>query len=185
MSTVLVVDDSDQTHALVRRVLAHNGHISVHATGADEALRVLERQSVDAMIVDLVMPHIDGIQLTQLVRSRLDVQTLLPVVFYSAHGNTTEARRRISTVQPATIVAKDGNIQDLVEALTNVIEAHAGARAERTPASVIVHIGKGLVGLSVQRDGQTVYELRRGTQVLLQAPTVEALIQAARRARLA
>lgn len=185
MSTVLVVDDSELTHALVRRALEPRGFVTVHADNADEALGLLGREHVDAMIVDIVMPNIDGIQFTQLVRSRQDVDQSLPVVFYSAHIDETAARRRISSMQPASLVAKDGNVQNLVEAVTNVIAAHASAARAPTPAAVILHMGKGLVAIRLQRAGQTVFELRRGTEVLLEAPTIEELMQGARKAGLA
>lgn len=182
MSTVLVVDDSELTHALVRRVLQHSGFGTVHAASADDALRLLGRTRVDAMIVDIAMPNIDGIQFTQLVRSRHDVDKTLPVVFYSAHVDKPEARRRISAMQPATLVAKDGNVQDLVEAVTNVITAHTAAARAPTRATVILHMGKGLVAMQLQRQGETVFELRRGTEVLLTAPTIEQLMRDARAA---
>jgi CheY-like chemotaxis protein len=185
VSTVLVVDDSELTHALVRRALGASGFTTVHATNADEALALLGREHVEAMIVDIVMPNIDGIQFTQLVRSRDDVDKALPVVFYSAHIEQTDARRRISSMQPATLVAKDGNVQDLVEAVSNVITAHNLAARAAAPAAVILHVGKGLVAMRLQREGQTVFELRRGTEILLEAPTIEALMQDARTAGLA
>jgi CheY-like chemotaxis protein len=184
VGTVLVVDDSELTHALLRRALENGGYDTVHAANADEALRLIEQEPVDAMVVDIVMPNIDGIQLVQLVRSRRDVDRSMPVVFYSAHIDHAE-RQRIAGMQPATIVAKDGNVQDLVEAVTNVISAHASAALAATPAAVILHVGKGLVALRLQRDGKTVFELRRGSEVLLEAPTVEELMQHARSAGLA
>jgi CheY-like chemotaxis protein len=185
VSIVLVVDDSELTHALLRSTFERAGHATVHAANADEGLRLLQSERVDAMVTDIVMPNIDGIQLVQLARSRPEVDSSLPVVFYSAHiDGATNARRRIAAMQPATVVAKDGNVQDLVEAVTNVITAHAAVKNVTPPASVILHIGKGLVAVSVQRDGQTVYELRRGEQVLLEASTIEDLTSRARSAGL-
>jgi CheY-like chemotaxis protein len=183
MSTVLVVDDSELTHALVRSALEHAGHQTIHALNADEALRLLDDTSVDAIVVDIVMPNIDGIQLIQLIRARRDANRSMPVVFYSAHIDPG-LRARIASIQPATIVAKDGNVHDLVEAVTNVIRGHASVAAA-TPAAVILHVGKGLVALRLQRAGDTIFELRRGTEVLLEASTVEELMQHARAAGLA
>ena len=185
MSVVLVVDDSELTHALVRSSFERAGLSTLHAASADEALRLLPSERIDAMVTDIVMPDVDGIQLVQLARSRPDVDSSLPVVFYSAHVDVTNAKRRIAEMQPATLVAKDGNVQDLVEAVTSVINAHAAVKNASQPAAVILHIGKGLVAISVQRQGQTSYELRRGEQVLLEAPTIEELTRRARAAGLA
>ena len=162
MTSVLVVDDSELTHALVRRALKSGGFTTVHAMSAADALRVLPDTPVGAMVVDIVMPGIDGIEFAETVRSRSDVDSSLPVVFYSAHTDGADLGRRISAVQPATLVAKDGNVRDLVEAVASVIHAHAAARAAKPPAAIILHVGKGLVAISLQRNGRTVYELRRG-----------------------
>jgi CheY-like chemotaxis protein len=186
VSVVLVVDDSELTHALLRSTFQRAGLATVHAADADEALRLLGSQRIDAMVTDIVMPDVDGIQLVQLARSRTDVDHALPVVFYSAHiDDATNARQRISRLQPATIVAKDGNVRDLLEAVTSLIEAHAAVKKATLPAAVILHIGRGLVAVSVQRRGTTIYELRRGEQILFEAPTIEALTSQARSAGLA
>ncbi|MDT4941687.1 MAG: two-component system, chemotaxis family, sensor kinase CheA [Pseudonocardiales bacterium] len=176
MTSVLVVDDSELTHALVRRALESAGFRTVHALSAEEALALLPGTPVDVMVVDIVLPGIDGIQFAEAVRTRSDVDSQLPVVFYSAHANGEALRRRVAAVQPATLVAKDGNIQDLIEAVTNVIDAHAAVRTAKPPVAVILHVGKGLVATSLQRDGRELYELRRGPVVLLEAPTLEELL---------
>jgi CheY-like chemotaxis protein len=185
VSTVLVVDDSDLTHALLRSAFERAGHATRHAANADEALRLLPSEHIDALVTDIVMPDIDGIQLVQLARSRPDVDNSLPVVFYSAHLDMTNARRRIAGMQPATLVAKDGNVSDLVEAVASLIGAHAAAKSATPPAAVMLHMGKGLVAVSVQKQGRTSYELRRGEQLLFEAPTIEDLTSRARSAGLA
>ena len=184
MNTVLVVDDSELTHALVRRAFDAGTYRTLHARDSGEALDLLADHEVDALVVDIVMPNIDGIQLVQLLRSRRNGSGSTPVVFYSAHADELESRRRIADVQPATVVAKDGNIRDLVDAVANLISAHSTAVKPPARASVILHIGKGLVAVQLHRDGQTVYELRRGTEVLLEAATVEELMKRAQDAGL-
>lgn len=184
MSSVLVVDDSELTHALVRRALDDRGYTVIHARDSDEALQILAGQDVDAVVVDVVMPKIDGIQLVQLLRSRPDVGADMPVVFYTAHIDQAHTRRRIARMQPATVVEKDGHVKDLVEAVTNLIDAHAAARSSTPPAAVIQHVGKGLVAIGLEQDDATVYELRRGATVLLQAPTMEQLLRDAKTAGL-
>jgi CheY-like chemotaxis protein len=185
VNTVLVVDDSELTHALVKRAFESSGYRTLHARDSAEALDLLAAQEVDALVVDIVMPNIDGVQLVQLLRSRRSADNSVPVVFYSAHADEQESRRRISEVQPATVVAKDGNVKDLVDAVANLISAHQAAAKAPAPASVILHIGKGLVAIQLHRQGQTIYELRRGTDVVLEAPTIEELMKRAQAAGLA
>lgn len=178
MSTVLVVDDSELTHALVRRALEQRGFTTVHVGSSDEAIDLLGRgEHIDALVVDIVMPKIDGIQLVQILRSRPGIGSSTPVVFYSAHLDQTVARKRIPNMQPVSVVAKDGNIEDLVETVTNLIHAHAAAAGAPTPSEVIQHVGKGLVAIRVQTGDSSGYELRRGSEVLLEAPTIDKLMR--------
>jgi CheY-like chemotaxis protein len=184
---VLVVDDSELTQALVRRALEARGYSIITVRGSDEALELLAEQEVDAVVVDVIMPKIDGIQLIQLARSRPVIGPDVPVVFYSAHIDQGHMRRRLAGMQPATVVAKDGHVHDLVEAVTNLIEGHAAARASSPPAAVIRHFGRGLVAIGREQNDadDTVYELRRGAEVLLQAPTMDQLMHDARSAGIA
>ena len=182
MKIVLVVDDSGFTHVLLRSAFARAGYGTLHAEDAGAALHLLTNEHVDAMITDIVMPDMDGMELVRSARANPDVDNSLPIVFYSAHVDLSDARRRAAELQPATVVSKDGNVQELVTAVSSLIEAHAAVK--EIPAAVILHVGSGLVAVSVQRDGHTVFELRRGEQVLLEAPTVEELTDHARLAGL-
>ena len=185
MSRVLVVDDSEITHALVRTALTRAGHVTVHADSGAEAMDLVPAEPPDAMVIDIAMPGMDGIQLAQLLRSGPYVDRSLPVVFYSAHLNETNVRARVAGIQSATFVAKDGNVRELVHALGNLISVHEADKAARAPASTIVQVGNGLVATSVAKDGLTVFELRNGTTVLLEAASMEQLMTRAQAAGLA
>jgi CheY-like chemotaxis protein len=185
VSRVLVVDDSELTHALVRSVLTRAGHVTVHAESSAEAMQLVPGEPPDAMVIDIAMPGMDGIQLAQLLRSGPYIERSLPVVFYSAYLNETNVRARVAGIQAATFVAKDGNVHELVQALGELIEAHAADKAARPSASTMVQIGRGLVASCVPTDGRTVYELRRGANVVLEAPSMEQLMTRARAAGLA
>ena len=85
MTTILVVDDvpamADQ-YAYDRRRLG--GHETLVARGGDEALDLLGREPVDAVILDLEMPGTDGFAVLRAMRERgLD----LPVIVYTGTGS--------------------------------------------------------------------------------------------------
>lgn len=84
--TVLVVDDSDTIRRMLRWVLSPVGVRVLEAANGELALGVLERESVDLILVDLNMPVMDGIELTRTVRSRTDLSGL-PIIML-----TTEQR---------------------------------------------------------------------------------------------
>jgi adenylate cyclase len=57
---ILAVDDLKENRELVARYLSRSGHIVVTAAGGEEALRTLDQADVDVVLLDLVMPDMDG-----------------------------------------------------------------------------------------------------------------------------
>jgi CheY-like chemotaxis protein len=69
--TVLAVEDNERLRRLVIRQLRGLGYDPIEAGSATEALAILERQRIDLLFSDVVMPGpLDGIELAQQVRER-------------------------------------------------------------------------------------------------------------------
>jgi len=69
---VLVVDDDPRITDLVRRILAYNGYsVSVAATGDEALSRMLERPP-DLMVLDVMLPGVDGLEVARRVRAAGD-----------------------------------------------------------------------------------------------------------------
>lgn len=80
MAHVLVVEDEPQLAESVREILGRSGYsVSVAATGED-ALRLLEAQPADVIILDLMLPGIDGFEVCRRIRDR----SLTPVLMLTA-----------------------------------------------------------------------------------------------------
>jgi DNA-binding response OmpR family regulator len=62
MSTVLVVDDEERVRTFLRRALAAQGHVVLTAETGQGALDVLDTQAVDLVLLDIVMPEMNGLQ---------------------------------------------------------------------------------------------------------------------------
>ena len=58
--SVLVVDDEDAIRILVARALRHAGFRPVQAADGVEAIECLDRAAFDAIVLDLMMPRVDG-----------------------------------------------------------------------------------------------------------------------------
>ncbi len=65
---VLLVDDSDVTREMVRRLLEDGGFLVIGVGSADDALRILDDTQIDCMVTDIEMPGMDGLSLTKLLR---------------------------------------------------------------------------------------------------------------------
>jgi len=85
-ATVLVVDDDEGVAKTFDRVLSSGGYRVLIALNAKEALRQLDLNRPDAIIMDLRIPLVDGFGLLYRIRSR-DAQQHIPVLVVT--GDTT------------------------------------------------------------------------------------------------
>ena len=83
---ILVVDDESGAREGLRRLLQAWGYDTDAASSADDALEQIERRPPTAVITDLVMPGIDGLEFVR----RLKEQYAIPVIVFSGQG-TIEA----------------------------------------------------------------------------------------------
>ncbi|MBO5094220.1 MAG: response regulator transcription factor [Lachnospiraceae bacterium] len=81
MFQILVAEDDPHTRKLFCTILKHNGYSAVPAANGMEALGLLEHHHIDLVILDIMMPGMDGYQLTKELRS---YQSDLPIIMVSA-----------------------------------------------------------------------------------------------------
>lgn len=77
---ILVVDDEKEIRDLIEIYLVNEGYTVVKASNGLEALKVLERQEVDLIILDIMMPNMDGMELCMKIRKDKD----MPIIMLSA-----------------------------------------------------------------------------------------------------
>jgi PAS domain S-box-containing protein len=80
---ILIVDDRPPNLRLLRFILESEGHTASEATDGVEALVVLNREPVDVIISDILMPRMDGYRLCQEVRKSERLRGI-PFIFYTA-----------------------------------------------------------------------------------------------------
>ena len=81
MFHILVVDDDKNTRLLFRAELENAGYTVVTATDGKEALEIMDREHVDLVVLDIMMPNMDGYEFTRLLR---ESQNNLPILMVSA-----------------------------------------------------------------------------------------------------
>ena len=79
---VLIVDDDPQTLRYVRDILAQAGYEPVVTGEPEEVLRLIEEEKPLLVLLDLMLPGTDGIELMKEIRKTADV----PIIFLSAYG---------------------------------------------------------------------------------------------------
>ena len=82
---ILAVDDTPENLRLVDALLAPQGYAVVTASSGSEALGLLDAERPDLLLVDLVMPEMNGFEVTKAVRAHADSRHL-PVIMITATG---------------------------------------------------------------------------------------------------
>jgi two-component system response regulator (stage 0 sporulation protein F) len=77
MATILVIDDEASIRTLLRGVLEDAGHRVIEAHDGKEALTIYHKKRPDLVIMDLLMPEVDGLEATlQLSREYVDTKII-------------------------------------------------------------------------------------------------------------
>jgi class 3 adenylate cyclase len=82
---VLVVDDQEPNLRLLDAVLTPRGYRVLAASSGEEALQILQEEQADVVLLDILMPGMDGYEVCRRIRSD-PATTILPVVMITASG---------------------------------------------------------------------------------------------------
>jgi DNA-binding response OmpR family regulator len=86
MTTVLVVDDEPIVREVVVRYLRREGYRTLEASDGEHARELLERDKASLVVLDLMLPGMDGLQLCRWIRERFD----LPVIMLTARSEEAD-----------------------------------------------------------------------------------------------
>lgn len=86
MKRILVVDDEIGALTLIGIMLERGGFDVLKAKDANSALGLLEQETPDMIILDVMMPGIDGIELCKIIRKRKETAQT-PILILSARGD--------------------------------------------------------------------------------------------------
>lgn len=81
MLKIMVAEDDFGTNKLLCAILKINGYDPVSARDGLEALEIMDHQHIDLLICDVMMPRMDGYELTQAIR---DSGSMLPIIMLTA-----------------------------------------------------------------------------------------------------
>lgn len=116
---VLVVDDDQDIRELLVSVLSDDGYEAQSARDGSEALRVLECWPADVVVLDLMMPVMDGWTFAERMRERWSI----PIVVLSA---ATDLQRHAVRLRAADVVSKPFDLDTLLPRIARVAAAPNG-----------------------------------------------------------
>jgi two-component system KDP operon response regulator KdpE len=158
---VLVADDEPRITKLVSIALGEEGFRVVTAGSGEEALAKAEEIRPDIVLLDIVMPDLDGIEVMRQLREYRSV----PVILLTAKGSTADKAKGLD-LGADDYIAKPFHPDELAARVRAVLRRAAGV----TPGGGIVRIGTIEIDLErrfMTRDGELV-QLSRTEWLLLQ-----------------
>jgi DNA-binding response OmpR family regulator len=147
MFHILVVDDDKNTRLLFRAELESAGYTVVTATDGREALEVMDREHVDLVVLDIMMPNMDGYEFTRLLR---ESQNNLPILMVSAKQLPADKHKGF-------IVGTDDYITKPIDGEEMLYRIRALLRRAKIVSERKIHIGNVVLdydSMTVSRAGE-------------------------------
>lgn len=123
---LLIVDDHATNIKLLRAQLEAEGHTVLEASDGVQALAILEREPVDGVVSDILMPHMDGYSFCRKVRQHPRFSAL-PLILYTSTYDSNTDRQLADTVEADGFIIKPAPIRVILEALQAAMQK-AGER---------------------------------------------------------
>src|SRR6187402_3111351 len=90
---VLIIDDEEVLQDVLTALLRKEGHVTHSAYSGEEGLEVLDREDIDLVLLDLMLPGMHGMQVLKEIRQRWPDQVVIVVTAYSSIESAIDAMR--------------------------------------------------------------------------------------------
>ena len=159
MTDVLVVDDDFNARKYIKTLLEGNGYRVIDAENGEAALEVMDKNHVDLVVVDVMMPKMDGYTFTETVRA---TDEALPILMVSAKQLPADRRRGF-------IAGTDDYITKPIDAEEMVLRIRALLRRAKIASERKITVGSVVLDYDsfTARRGDEVVELPQKEFLLL------------------
>jgi CheY-like chemotaxis protein len=117
MKMILIVDDEENIRTLYKEELTDEGYEVLLASNGYEALEVLNTKKPDAIILDIKMPGMDGVNLLKLIKERQEDD--IPVIICSAYE---EYKQDFSLWASEEYIVKSSDLTKMKDALKRILK---------------------------------------------------------------
>ena len=122
MATVLLCDDELMNRKVASKILIKEGFRVLEAQNGKEALDILQNSAVDLILMDLMMPIMDGFEVTKIIKSDKELASI-PLIIISALSDK-EAVVKALEIGADEYLIKPFDIVDFKLKIRNVLQAH-------------------------------------------------------------
>ncbi|MCK5171441.1 MAG: response regulator, partial [Bacteroidales bacterium] len=119
--SVMIVDDNDFELKLMAEIIEAENINTILAHGGEESIKLLEEKVPDILVLDLMMPDMDGFQVLEKIRKSPKTKNL-PVVIVAAKDITQEDKIKLSGKISTLIAKSDTTPQDLFKEIKRIIK---------------------------------------------------------------
>ena len=148
MFQILVVDDDRNTRLLLRAVLQAENYTVFTAENGEDALQVMDREHIDLVVLDVMMPKMDGYEFTRILRQ---TDNNLPILMVSA-------RQQPADKQQGFLVGTDDYITKPIDEVEMLLRIKALLRRARIASERRIVLGEVVLdydSFTVSRGGLT------------------------------
>lgn len=157
MIRILAVDDEKPIAELLRLSLHRAGYQCVCAYDGIEAANLIERETFDLILLDIMLPGIDGFELMEYIRS-----TGIPVIFLTAK-NAVNDRVKGLRMGAEDYMVKPFDVLELLARVDGVLRRHGKLQTELKVGNLLINT----LSMQVMRDGATIPLTRKEYELLL------------------
>ena len=120
---ILVVEDDEISSHLLRRNLEKEGYPAVVASNGRAALEIIRMRLPSVILLDLMMPEMDGFEFVQAVRGRKDMRDV-PIIVLTAKDLTEEDKQRLTGCVTSILQKQTASPEDLQKELRAAFARH-------------------------------------------------------------
>jgi DNA-binding response OmpR family regulator len=124
---IMVVDDDPDTVSILARHLQREGYAAIEATSGAECLRIAREQPVDVILLDLMMPGMDGFEVCRALKDNAGTAEI-PIIMITARDDL-EARAEGMRLGVSDFLAKPVFRRQLAHRIRAQLEMVAAGRA--------------------------------------------------------
>ncbi len=92
MAKILVVDDEPDIVNIVERILKKHGFETIGAYGGEETLNILKKEKPDLILLDIMMPGMDGWETARRIKENPETKDI-PIVFLTVRGEEEDQEK--------------------------------------------------------------------------------------------
>jgi CheY-like chemotaxis protein len=118
--SVLIADDDDSCRETLRQIVEPEGYRSVLAASGEEAIEIIQEESIQIALFDVHMPRMTGLETVQLVHQ---INALLPCILVTADANQ-EVIRQAFQVRAYSVIPKPVSRHVLLYTMLRALKAY-------------------------------------------------------------